>query len=50
METYVPYFKDDAESMTEMMSQYDPRGLSYFNNGTYQRNVSFIRDGSIRDG
>ncbi|KFZ15463.1 hypothetical protein V501_02714 [Pseudogymnoascus sp. VKM F-4519 (FW-2642)] len=38
METYVPCFKVDAESMTDMASQYDPRGLSCFNDGTYQSN------------
>jgi hypothetical protein len=40
METFVPHLKGDAESMTEMMSQYDPRGLSYFNDGTYQYSAS----------
>ncbi|ELR07646.1 hypothetical protein GMDG_08501 [Pseudogymnoascus destructans 20631-21] len=38
METYVPCFKVDAESMTDMASQYDPRVLSCFNDGTYQSN------------
>ncbi|KFY02063.1 hypothetical protein V490_00656, partial [Pseudogymnoascus sp. VKM F-3557] len=38
METYVPCFKVDAGSMTDMASQYDPRGLSCFNDGTYQSN------------
>ncbi|KFY89757.1 hypothetical protein V498_06303 [Pseudogymnoascus sp. VKM F-4517 (FW-2822)] len=37
METYVPHFSD-AESMTDMASQYDPRGPLYFNGGTYQSN------------
>ncbi len=43
METYVPHFSD-AESMTDMASEYDPREPLYFNGGTYQSNVSFIHN------
>jgi hypothetical protein len=43
--TYARHVEDDAESLTEMITENDPRGLSCFEDVAYQRKVSFKRGG-----